>query len=73
MERKSNVNMVMFDFIKGLAMLAVVYIHSGTVAYHDTYPIVLIRSVVVAVFFMASGFWLRKRKLKTGIRLEQPS
>ena len=69
MERKSNVNMVMFDFIKGLAMLAVVFIHSGTVAYHDTYPIVLIRSVVVAVFFMASGFRLRKRKLKTGIRL----
>ncbi|MBQ3194675.1 MAG: acyltransferase [Oscillospiraceae bacterium] len=69
MERKSNVNMVMFDFAKGLAMLAVVFIHSGAVAEHDTYPVVLIRSVVVAVFFMASGFWLRKRKVKTGIRL----
>ena len=69
MERKTNVNMVMFDFAKGLAMLAVVFIHSGAVAAHDTYPVVLIRSVVVAVFFMASGFWLRKRKLKTGIRL----
>jgi len=69
MEKKSNVNMVMFDFAKGLAMLAVVFIHSGAVAVHDTYPIVLIRSVVVAVFFMASGFWLRKRKLQTGVRL----
>ena len=69
MERKSNVNMVMFDFAKGLAMLFVVLIHSGAVAEADTYPIVLIRSVVVAVFFMASGFWLRKRKLKTGVRL----
>lgn len=69
MEKKSNVNMVMFDFAKGLAMLAVVFVHSGAVAEVDTYPIVLIRSVVVAVFFMASGFWLRKRKLKTGIRL----
>lgn len=69
MEKKSNVNMVMFDFVKGLAMLAVVFVHSGTVADVDTYPIVLIRSVVVAVFFMASGFWLRKRKLKTGVRL----
>lgn len=69
MERKTNVNMVMFDFAKGLAMLAVVFIHSGAVAAHDTYPVVLIRSVVVAVFFMASGFWLRKRKPKTGIRL----
>lgn len=69
MERKTNVNMVMFDFAKGLAMLAVVFIHSGAVADHDTYPVVLIRSVVVAVFFMASGFWLRKRKVKTGIRL----
>ena len=68
MERKTNVNMVMFDFAKGLAMLAVVLIHSGAVAEFDTYPIVLIRSVVVAIFFMASGFWLRKRKLKTGIR-----
>lgn len=68
MEKKTNVNMVMFDFIKGLAMIAVVLIHSGSVAAFDTYPIVLIRSVVVAVFFMASGFWLRKRKLKTGIR-----
>jgi len=68
-ERKTNVNMVMFDFAKGLAMLAVVFIHSGAVADHDTYPVVLIRSVVVAVFFMASGFWLRKRKVKTGIRL----
>ena len=69
MERKSNVNMVMFDFIKGLAMLAVVFVHSGAAADHDTSPIVLLRSVVVAVFFMASGFWLRKRKLKTGFRL----
>ena len=69
MEKRTNVNMVMFDFAKGLAMLAVVFIHSGAVAEHDTYPIVLIRSVVVAVFFMASGFWLRKRKPKTGIRL----
>lgn len=69
METKTNVNMVMFNFAKGLAMLAVVFIHSGAVADHDTYPIVLIRSVVVAVFFMASGFWLRKRKLQTGIRL----
>lgn len=69
MERKTNVNMVMFDFAKGLAMLAVVFIHSGAVAEHDTYPVVLIRSVVVAVFFLASGFWLRKRELKTGIRL----
>ena len=60
--------MVMFDFAKGLAMLAVVLIHSGAVAEFDTYPIVLIRSVVVAIFFMASGFWLRKRKVKTGIR-----
>ena len=68
MERKTNVNMVMFDFAKGLAMLAVVFVHSGSVATYDTYPIVLIRSVVVAMFFMASGFWLRKRKVKTGIR-----
>ena len=68
MERKTNVNMVMFDFAKGLAMLAVVFVHSGAVAQFDTYPIVLIRSVVVAMFFMASGFWLRKRKVKTGIR-----
>ena len=69
MEKKSNVNMVMFDFAKGLAMLAVVFIHSGAVANHDTYLIRLIRSAVIAVFFMASGFWLRKRKMKTGIRL----
>lgn len=69
MEKKSNVNMVMFDLAKGLAMLAVVFVHSGAAADYDTYPIVLLRSVVVAVFFMASGFWLRKRKLKTGVRL----
>ena len=68
MERKTNVNMVMFDFAKGLAMLAVIFVHSGTVAERDTYPIVLIRSVVVAVFFLASGFWLRKRKPRTAIR-----
>ena len=68
MERKTNVNMVMFDFAKGLAMLAVVFIHSGAVATRDTYLTVLARSVVIAVFFMASGFWLRKRKVKTGIR-----
>ena len=68
MERKTNVNMVMFDFVKGLAMLAVVFIHSGSVAEYDVYPIVLLRSVVVAIFFMASGFWLRKRKLQKGVR-----
>ena len=68
MEKKTNVNMVMFDFAKGLAMLAVVLIHSGEVAYTDTYLTVMLRSVVVAVFFMASGFWLRKRKPQTGIR-----
>lgn len=69
MERKSNVNMVMFDFAKGLAMLSVVFVHSGNLALHDNYLIVLLRSVVVAVFFMASGFWLRKKKLQTGVRL----
>lgn len=69
MEKKSHVNMVMFDLAKGLAMLAVIFVHSGTVADYDTYPIVLLRSVVVAMFFMASGFWLRKRKLNTGVRL----
>ncbi|MBQ1255835.1 MAG: acyltransferase [Clostridia bacterium] len=68
MEKKSKVNMVMFDFIKGLAMIAVVLIHSGTMAALDTYPVVLIRSAVGAVFFMASGFWLRKRKFATGLR-----
>ena len=69
MKNKSNVNMVMFDFAKGLAMLAVVFVHSGAAAATDTYPIVLLRSVVVAIFFMASGFWLRKRKMQTGVRL----
>lgn len=69
MQKKSNVNMVMFDFAKGLAMLAVMFVHSGSVATIDTYPVVLSRSVVVAMFFMASGFWLRKRKLETGVRL----
>ena len=61
--------MVMFDFAKGLAMLTVVFIHSGAVAVQDTYLTVLLRSVWIAVFFMASGFWLRKKKLHTGIHL----
>ncbi len=69
MEKKTNVNMVMFDLIKGIAMLFVILVHSGTTAQTDSYLTVLIRSAMVAVFFIASGFWLRKRKIKTGVRL----
>jgi len=38
LEKKTNVNMVMFDFIKGLAMIAVVLTHSGAASYVDSYP-----------------------------------
>lgn len=69
MEKKSNVNMVMFDLIKGIAMLFVILIHSGNMAQTDSYLTVVIRSAMVAVFFIASGFWLRKRKVKTGVRM----
>lgn len=60
--------MVMFDRAKGLAMLSVILIHSGTLAEVDSYGIVLLRSALAAVFFMASGFFLRKRKLGKGIK-----
>ncbi len=69
MEKKSNVNMVMFDLIKGIAMLFVILVHSGNMAETDSYLTVVIRSAMVAVFFIASGFWLRKRKVKTGVRM----
>lgn len=68
MQKKSRVNMVMFDFAKGLAMLAVIFVHSGAAASYDTYLSALTRSAVVAVFFIASGFWLRRRRLATGVR-----
>ncbi len=66
---KPRINMVMFDRAKGLAMLSVILIHSGTLAEEDPYGIVLLRSALTAVFFMASGFFLRKRKLGKGIKM----
>ena len=62
------VNLTMFDLLKGIFIIIVVLRHSipGN-AVEEMLIWKLLYSVMMPVFFIISGFWLKKRKIKVGI------
>ncbi|MDO5346122.1 MAG: acyltransferase [Lachnospiraceae bacterium] len=63
------VNLTMFDLIKGIFIIVVVLRHSipGN-AVETLFVWKVLYSVMMPVFFIISGFWLKKKKVKEGIR-----
>lgn len=65
------IGLTMFDFMKGLGILAVLVRHSiygleistDSLFWKDLY------SVVIPAFFMTSGYWLKKRSFQEGLAI----
>ena len=68
---KKIINLTMFDLLKGVAMLGVLFIHSiylenrlfGSVWYERIGHTLLMPS-----FFLMSGYWLKKKSIKEGVK-----
>ncbi|MBQ9768204.1 MAG: acyltransferase [Lachnospiraceae bacterium] len=68
---KKLINLTMFDLLKGVAMLCVLFGHS--VVYEngslgDFWYGKVLHSLLMPAFFMVSGYWLKKKPIKTGIK-----
>lgn len=63
------VNMTMFDFLKGLGILLVLFRHSTyeITLLTDNIVFTYIYTVLLPVFFITSGFWLRKKPFLEGV------
>lgn len=68
---KKLINLTMFDLLKGIAMLGVLFIHSiyltdrafGSVWYER-----MGHTLLMPAFFMMSGYWLKKKTVKAGLK-----
>lgn len=69
---KKLINLTMFDLLKGVAMIAVVFGHSfGMVddAVLGPWFGKILYSILMPSFFVVSGYWLKKKKIKIGIKM----
>ncbi len=66
MKQKNFINLTMFDLLKGVMIILVIWGHSNGWN-TDTYVLKIFYSVMMPFFFIASGFWLKKRPLKAGL------
>lgn len=68
---KKLINLTMFDLLKGVAMLGVLFIHSlyfadrtfGSLWYERA-----AHTVLMPAFFMVSGYWLKKKQVGAGVK-----
>lgn len=67
MERKNVINLTMFDLLKGVLMILVVLRHSMTGSVEDSIFWRVLYSVMMPVFFITSGYWMKKRKWRAGL------
>lgn len=67
MKHTIRVNMTMFDFIKGLGMILVILFHSIPAPYQDGFAGACAQSVLMPIFFIVSGFWLKDKAPRDGI------
>lgn len=68
--RKKIISLTMFDLLKGIGILMVVFRHSVHTELAEVEQSVFWRlaySVLMPLFFITSGYWLKKRSLKDGI------
>ena len=73
MKQKSRISLTMFDLLKGVVILLV--IHRHTFVYVEEYtsaaarlPGRMLLTLLMPCLFMVSGYWLGRRKIKTGIK-----
>lgn len=67
---KKLINLTMFDLLKGIAMLLVMFGHSfgGENAELGEWFGRILYSVLMPSFFVVSGYWLKKKKFKVGLK-----
>lgn len=68
MKPKRLISLTMFDLLKGMAMLAVVMRHSIGWSVEETLIWKILYSVLMPVFFVTSGYWLKKKDIKSGFK-----
>ncbi len=67
MEQKNLVNLTMFDLLKGVLMILVVLRHSMVSSVDDSIFWRILYSFMMPVFFITSGYWMKKRKFRAGV------
>lgn len=67
---KKLINLTMFDLLKGVAMLGVVFGHSfgGENAVLGDAVGKVLYSLLMPAFFVVSGYWLKKKSIKVGVK-----
>lgn len=68
---KKLINLTMFDLFKGVAMLLVLFGHSFVYNNGALGELVwgrIVLSVLMPAFFLVSGYWLKKKSVKAGIK-----
>lgn len=67
--KKKLTGLTMFDLLKGIGIIMVVFFHSNAGGI-NTESIVhsCFHSVIMPMFFIMSGYWLKKRKVVKGIK-----
>lgn len=71
MKEKKLINMTMFDLLKGVSMIGVIYGHNFVSGDNTVLGIwfgKILYSVLMPAFFMVSGYWLKKKDIKSGIK-----
>ena len=68
---KKLINLTMFDLLKGVAIIGVVFGHSfmmETNAVLNPWFRKILHSLLMPSFFVVSGYWLKKKKVKIGLK-----
>lgn len=68
MKKKIRVSLTMFDMLKGLAMLLVLVRHSIVRDVGAQIEWKFLYSILMPVFFVTGGFWMKPKEWKNGIR-----
>lgn len=70
MKKRQNIqlSLTMFDLLKGMAMLAVILQHSISWDVHERFEWKLLYSVLMPVFFVTSGYWMKAKPFKEGVK-----
>lgn len=67
-KEKRLVSLTMFDMLKGLLMLGVIALHTAPGDAADNVFWNILYSAAMPVFFITSGYWLKKKNWKAGIK-----
>ncbi len=68
MSRNVKLSLTMFDLLKGTAMMAVILLHSIDWDIQEQIGWKMLYSVLMPAFFVTSGYWMKPRKIKAGIK-----